>query len=343
MQLKCPDFMADVLSANVQHLSTSHSVDLCGSHYFFQFDKVVNRLDRSLQEVAQHKKLVLNLHGQVQFDLPPAEFVPAYQTIELPVVGSPLTLKYLGQYENMFDSPAEEPVPTWLAMSWLLEDYGLSRNEDIPADIQYKRISRQWSEVPPVAVLTHPHFCDCPRRCKWDPKATLTSLEYNWPLIQGPKSTAAECKATYFKFFQSHIHHKDPVCFRAAVFSKALSDWCGQWNVTIDINQFHDSHHEFLLLLKLQYRPTRWVRLVEVMAISHFIAGAHKCLINEFPNTRAGPFERFLRWQRLNAPELVARDEDLQRAIEKVETRELKRGAEEAAQQQRRPPKLLRK
>jgi hypothetical protein len=61
------------------------------------------------------------------------------------------------------------------------------------------------------------------------------------------------------------------------------------------------------------------------------------------PNTRAGPFERFLRWQRLNAPELVSKDEDLQKAIEKVESRELKRGAEEAAHRGGPPPKLSRK
>jgi hypothetical protein len=66
--------------------------------------------------------------------------------------------------------------------------------------------------------------------------------------------------------------------------------------ITIDIKRYHESHHEFLLLLKLQYRPTRWVRLVEAMALTHFIAGAHKCLINEFPYTRADPFEMFLRW-----------------------------------------------
>lgn len=101
--------------------------------------------------------------------------------------------------------------------------------------------------------------------------------------------------------------------------------------MTIDVDRYHESHHKFLLLLKLQYRPTRWVWMVEVMAITHFIAGAHKCLINEFLNTRAGPLERFLRWQRTNALELVARDEDLQKAIEKVGHRELKRSAEEPA------------
>lgn len=87
--------------------------------------------------------------------------------------------------------------------------------------------------------------------------------------------------------------------------------------MTIEVNQFHDSHHELLLMFKLQYRLIRWVRLVEAMAISHFNAGAHKCLINEFPHTRADPFERFLRWQRTNAFVLVARDVDLQRVIKK--------------------------
>lgn len=190
----------------------------------------------------------------------------------------------------MFDAPEGEPIPTWNAIAWLLEDYGLSRTKDVPADIQYKRISRQWSVIPPAAVASHPHFCPCPRRNKWDPIATIASVEYNWPLIIGPKSTVAQCQATYKKFFQEHSHHCDPVYYSAVVFSNILADWCGQSNVTIDNNQFSESHHEFLLLLKLQYRPTRWVRLVEVMAISHFIVGAHKCLINEFPNTRAGPF-----------------------------------------------------
>lgn len=108
----------------------------------------------------------------------------------------------------------------------------------------------------------------------------------------------------------------------------------------IDVNQFHESHHEFSLLLKLQYGPTIWIRLVEAMAITHFIAATHKCLINEFPYTRAGSFESFLRWQRANALALVVLDEDLQHSIKKMETRELKRAAEEATQHQRPPPKI---
>ena len=342
-QLRYPDFVSDVLVANNQRLSFCPSVDFSGSHYIYQFDRVVNRLERYLADVSVQKRPLLNLQGQVHFDLPPENYVSVYPTIDLPVIGSPLTLKYLGQYALMFDKPEEEPVPTWSAIAWLLEDYGLSRTEDVPADIQYRRMSRQWPTIPPAAVRSHPHYCPCPRRQKWNPAATLASVEYNWPIISGPKSTAAECQATYRQFFQLHAHHKDPVCFRAAVFANVLSNWCGQWNMTIDVNQYQESHHEFLLLLKLQYRPTRWVRIVEAMAITHFIAGAHKCLINEFPNTRAGPLERFLRWQRMNAPELVARDEDLQKAIEKMEGRELKRAAADPVHQFGPAPKLLRR
>jgi len=120
----------------------------------------------------------------------------------------------------------------------------------------------------------------------------------------------------------------DLVCFRAAVFCNTLADWCGQWNVTIDVNQFSESHHEFILLMKLRYRPTRWVRMVEAMVITHFIVGVHRYLINEILHTMAGPFERFLRWQRLNAPDMVESDDDLHRAIiEKLEICDNKRGS----------------
>ena len=219
----------------------------------------------------------------------------------------------------------------------------VSRIENVPMDIQYRRISRQWSLQPPPAVANHPNFCQCPRRGKWNPAVRLSSVEYNWPIIQGPKTTFKECHATYKRFFEDHIQHLDHVCYRAVVFLNILATWCHLWNVTIDVNQFSESHHEFLMQLKLQYRPTRWVRLVKTMSITHFITGAHKCLINEFPNTRAGPFERFLRWQRLSAPELVVKDEDLQKAIDKVETREFKRGVEDAVHSGGPPLKLSRK
>lgn len=78
------------------------------------------------------------------------------------------------------------------------------------------------------------------------------------------------------------------------------------------------------MLLKLQYRPARWLRLVEAMAVTHFIEGVHTNLINEFPFTRAGPFDRFLKWQRRFNPQGVAQDEELQRAIVRMEAKDCK-------------------
>lgn len=88
--------------------------------------------------------------------------------------------------------------------------------------------------------------------------------------------------------------HKDPVCFRATILCAALADWCLRWNFVSNVNCHSELRQEFLMLLKLQYRPSQWVRLVETLALTHFIEGVHTNLINEFPDsTRAGPFERF--------------------------------------------------
>ena len=65
------------------------------------------------------------------------------------------------------------------------------------------------------------------------------------------------------------------------------------------------------MLLKLQYQPSWWLRVVEAMAVTHFIKGVHVSLINEFPFTRVGPFDHFLKWQRRNNPQVVAHEEDL--------------------------------
>lgn len=124
----------------------------------------------------------------------------------------------------MFDNPEEEPIPTWPTISRLLEDYGFSKNEDVPADIYYRRVSWQWSIIPPDAVSCHPHYCPCPRRHKWNPAAKLSSIEYNWPIIQGPKATSKDCHLTYNRLFEEHIQHLDPMCYQAAVFSNVLAN-----------------------------------------------------------------------------------------------------------------------
>lgn len=63
----------------------------------FQFEKTTNRLDKYLRELMLEEKPLLNLHGQVPMDSCPVNFIPTYLTIDLLVVGHPLTLRYLGQ------------------------------------------------------------------------------------------------------------------------------------------------------------------------------------------------------------------------------------------------------
>lgn len=73
-QLQHPDFVPSLLSNNVQRLSMVYSKDLSASHYLFQHDRTSNRLERYIKEASVGKKPLLNLHGQIQLDLPPPSF-----------------------------------------------------------------------------------------------------------------------------------------------------------------------------------------------------------------------------------------------------------------------------
>lgn len=321
-------FLTRILKYNLQRTyHTTSDGEFTTSHYVYNRDRALDRVQRYLVVVEAKGPPMLSLQGQVQFLSSPPGYVPKFlTTADVPVGGTVANQRYLGQYPELFDGKEEEPVPTWSALAWILEDYGLSRTESMAADLIYKQVSGTWSYKAPLAVQVHPQYCRCPRRDKWSPDATLNSVEYNWPQISGSPgfNTPEECRDAYSKFFHAHRYHKDPVCFRAAIFCAVLADWCARWNITINVNVFHESRHEFWMLLKLQYRPTHWIRVVEAMAITHFIEGVHTSLINEFPYTRASPFERFYRWQNTHNPEGVARDEDLSRAIARLEAREAK-------------------
>ena len=63
-QLRDPKFPLHVMVANIQMLSI-HTISKF--NYLCQHDKVVNRLELYIQENTMH---LLNLHGQVQLNLP---------------------------------------------------------------------------------------------------------------------------------------------------------------------------------------------------------------------------------------------------------------------------------
>lgn len=65
-QLQDPDYLTQILSANNQRLAISLQSELSGFHYLFMYDKVVNRLERYLKEISNHKRPLINLNSQMQ-------------------------------------------------------------------------------------------------------------------------------------------------------------------------------------------------------------------------------------------------------------------------------------
>jgi hypothetical protein len=228
-----------------------------------------------------------------------------------------LNQRFLGRYESLLDTPSI-PLPTWEGITWLLEDYGLTRREEKSWDLVYQRVrDATWTQDAPVSVQSNGHFCNCARRFLWAPDALIDSVEYNWPIIPGQFDTAQGCTLAYQQFFEVHQGHTDPVCFRAAVFCKFLHYMCARFGVIINVNHWDQKQPEFILNLKLQYHNTRWVRMIEVMAMTHFLYGAHAGFINELNGTKKVEIDNWLRAQRTNSALLV--DQDIRRAVERME------------------------
>jgi hypothetical protein len=171
-------------------------------------------------------------------------------------------------------------------------------------------------------VRSNGHFCECPRRFLWAPDALIDSVEYNWLIIPGQFDTAVNCTLAYQQFFQVHQGHTDPVCFRAAVFCKFLHYMCARFGVIINVNIWDLRQPEFILNLKLQYHNTRWVRMIEVMAMTHFLYGAHAGFINKLNGTKKVEIDNWLRAQRTNSALLM--DNDVRRAVERMEALRLR-------------------
>jgi hypothetical protein len=243
--------------------------------------------------------------------------------------------QYLGNYDTLFDRVSEVPFISWKAIEWMLKDTGMVRRLNSPPDKVLREksddLNTKWTLQPPVAVANDPRFCPCERRYRWDPAATIDSVEYNWPRIPGPFYSPEECATAYSRFFEQHRHHHDPVCFRAAVYSAILAFWCRSMRIVIDINYYEAGKREFWIFMRLQYSSSKFTRLLEAMAISNFIAGAHHSLMDELSNIYQ-PCQRFLTHQsRYNYRALKA-DEHLFQCLQLAQEWERKRNAAQANQ-----------
>lgn len=81
-----------------------------------------------------------------------------------PVLAVQGQVEFLGNYKELFDDEGEQPVPIWLALAWILKDYGLSRTGNVATNLVYNQISGSWTFEPPLAVHVHYQFCQCARR-----------------------------------------------------------------------------------------------------------------------------------------------------------------------------------
>jgi hypothetical protein len=110
-----------------------------------------------------------------------------------------------------------------------------------------------------------------------DPDSAIplpTWKEIEWILedygLSRHEEKSCNCTLAYQQFFQVHQGHTDPVCFRVAVFCNFLHCMCARFGVIINVNIWDPRQPEFILNLKLQYHNTRWVKMIEVMAMTQF-------------------------------------------------------------------------
>ena len=255
---------------------------------------------------------------------PPLFRVPTALKVRSVAFGSYWSQKFLGRFEDLFDDPKENPLPSWRAINWIVEDYGLSRTEQLSwANVYRATVDSTWTVDPPPAVATNIHFCACERRFKWEQGATIDSVEYNWPKIPGQFDTSTHCAEAYKKFWEMHKTHTDPVCYRAAIFCNFLVKMC-ELGVIINVNQFDSANPEFHLDVKLRYHLTRWKRMIELMAMTHFLYGSNGCFVNGFTTTKIA-LDKWLKRQELGQTKPYQEDEQVKKESIRLRAIELKR------------------
>ena len=291
--------------------------------YLYTKVRTQYRLKRALEGV-RHKIIeVYEFSNMATFSSPPADYQhPIWGSRVLPVTGSLNKQRFLGEYENLFNNLEEEvPFPSWQAIEWLLEDFGLSPQIWQPWDRLYNRISDKWPATIPTAITLSFHQCPLkgPRRYKWAPWSKIDTVPYNWPQIPGRFSSPQECSESYRAFFELHKRHTDPVCFRAAVFCNILSYMCVRFKCVVNVNRYDETRPEFHLWVKLQQLPSRCMRALECMVITQFLHGASSVFALENSNKRQEQLSLWMSFQKSHDTYLYNTDEDVQRNVEQAE------------------------
>lgn len=65
-----------------------------------------------------------------------------------------MTHQFLGDYEALFEGDIEQPIPSWKALEWILEDVGQSRHVNTdPSQPHDKNLSTNLSRMEPRATI----------------------------------------------------------------------------------------------------------------------------------------------------------------------------------------------
>ena len=113
------DYLARILGYHLKRVYRLVELEyFIGSHYLYNRDRALERIERHIQAVDARKALVFSMQRQVQFAVAPPGYVSQYtKKVIIPKGGSPMDQQYLGHYEEFFDDAQEKPVPTWSTLA----------------------------------------------------------------------------------------------------------------------------------------------------------------------------------------------------------------------------------
>ena len=88
--------------------------------------------------------------------------------------------------------------------------------------------------------------------------------------------------------------------------------------ICINVNKYESKHPEFLINMKMRFLPTRHLRMLEIMCVTHFIYSGSLCFINEFRGGRKKAYDIWLQDQQTKDPTLIDNDPELRREVDKL-------------------------
>ena len=119
--------------------------------------------------------------------------------------------------------------------------------------------------------------------------------------MDGVFDNPSNCAFWFKKFAEEHKTHRDPVCFRLAIFAAVCSYWCTQYNLHINPRVGARHSQDCAIFLRLRYRLSREIRLLELMCLTNFLVRPHNLFGTESlkqDDTRRGPAQAFMNNER---------------------------------------------